>query len=132
MVKLVEDKRSGPYNVAGPRDGITMPAFVEQAARAINAKVTFVQVDDYDFLTENKIEGMVPWVIPTGNNFGHTAISNARAKEAGLGFRPLAMTVRDTLAWWPSVPEARRNAPRFALTPEQETTVLAAWKAKKG
>ncbi|HUQ82665.1 MAG TPA: NAD-dependent epimerase/dehydratase family protein [Gemmatimonadaceae bacterium] len=132
MVKIVEDKRSGPFNVAGPRDPITIRAFVEAAARALDAKVTFTQVDDYDFLTENKIFSMVPWVIPTANNFGHTAISNARAKTAGLGFRPLATTVRDTLAWWPTVPEARRNAPRFALTPEQETTVLAAWKAKKG
>jgi 2'-hydroxyisoflavone reductase len=132
MVKIVEDKRSGPFNVAGPRDGITMRAVVEQAARALDAKVTLVQVDDYDFLTENKIFSMVPWVIPTDRNFGHTAISNARAKAAGLGFRPLATTVRDTLAWWPTVPEARRNAPRFALTPEQEATVLAAWKARKG
>jgi len=140
MVKLVEDKRSGPFNVAAPRDPITIRTFVEEAARALDvsagsgqrAKVTFTQVDDYDFLTENKIFSMVPWVIPTGNNFGHTAISNARAKAAGLAFRPLATTVRDTLAWWPTVPEARRNAPRFALTPEQEATVLAAWKARKG
>jgi len=132
MVKLLEDKRSGPYNVAAPKDPITMREFVEQAARALDAKVTFTQVDDYDFLTENKIFSMVPWVIPTGNNFGHTAISNARAKGAGLSFRPLATTVRDTLAWWQTVPEERRNAPHFALTPEQETTVLAAWKAKKG
>ena len=132
MVKLLEDKRSGPYNVAAPRDPITMREFVEQAARALDAKVTFTQVDDYDFLTKNEIFSMVPWVIPTGNNFGHTAISNARAKGAGLAFRPLATTVRDTLAWWKTVPEERRNAPHFALTPEQETTVLAAWKAKKG
>jgi len=140
MVKVLEDKRSGPFNVAAPQDPITIRAFVEEAARALDpsagsgqrAKVTFTQVDDYDFLTENKIFSMVPWVLPTGNNFGHTAISNARAKAAGLGFRPLATTVRDTLAWWPTVPEARRNAPRFALTPEQEATVLAAWKARKG
>jgi 2'-hydroxyisoflavone reductase len=140
MVKVVEDKRSGPFNAAGPRDPITIRAFVEAAARAIDpsagsgqrAKVTFTQVDDYDFLTENKVFSMVPWVLPTGNNLGHTAISNARAKAAGLGFRPIATTVRDTLAWWPTVPEARRNAPRFALTPEQEATLLVAWKAKKG
>ena len=132
MVKVVEDKRSGPFNVAGPRDPIGMRAFVEEAARALDAKVTFTQVDDYDFLTEHKVFGMVPWVLPTGNNFGHTAISNARARAAGLGFRPIATTVRDTLAWWPTVPEARRNAPRFALTPEQEATVLAAWKSRKG
>ena len=89
-------------------------------------------MDDYDFLTEHKVFSMVPWVLPTGNNLGHTAISNARAKAAGLGFRPLGATVRDTLAWWPTEPEARRNAPRFALTPEQEATVLADWKARKG
>jgi len=94
--------------------------------------VTFAQVDDYDFLTEQKIFSMVPSVLPTGNNPGHTAISNARAKAAGLGFRPMATTVRGTLAWWPTLPEARRNAPGFALTPEQEVTVLAARKAKKG
>ena len=140
MVKVVEDKRSGPFNAAGPRDPITIRAFVEEAARALDpsagsgqrAKITFTQVDDYDFLTENKIFSMVPWVIPTGNNYGHTAISNVRAKAAGLGFRPMATTVRDTLAWWLTVPEARRNAPRFALTPEQEVAVLAAWKARVG
>ena len=48
-----------------------------------------------------------------GNNRGHTTISNARAKAAGPRLRPLATTVRGTLAWWPSVPNARRNAPRF-------------------
>ena len=131
MVKVVEDKRSGPFNVAGPRDPIGIRAFVEQAARALDAKVTFTQVDDYDFLAEHKIDAIIPWVLPVGNDFGHTSISSAKAKAAGLGFRPLATTVRDTLAWWPTVPEARRNAPRFALTPEQEATVLAAWKAKK-
>ena len=132
MVKLLEEKRSGPYNAAGPRDPITIRAFVEEAARALDANVTFTQVDDYDFLTEHKIFSMVPWVIPTGNNFGHTAISNARAKAAGLGFRPIATTVRDTLAWWATVPEARRNAPRFALSADQEATVLAEWKSKRG
>ena len=37
MVKVVEDKRTGPFNVAGPRDPITIRAFVEQAARALDA-----------------------------------------------------------------------------------------------
>jgi 2'-hydroxyisoflavone reductase len=132
MVKVVEDRRSGPFNVAGPREPITIRAFVEAAARALDAKVTFTQVDDYDFLEEHKVGDMVPWVFLKGNDLGHTAINSARAKAAGLGFRPIATTVRDTLAWWPTVPEARRNAPRFALTPEQETTILAAWKARKG
>jgi 2'-hydroxyisoflavone reductase len=131
MIKLIEDRRSGIYNVAGPRSTLTMPSFLEQARDALNANVQFTWVDDYAFLTEHKITYAVPWVMLQGNNLGHTSVSNARAVAAGLGFRPLATTVRDTLAWWPTVPQARRDAPRFAITPDQETTALAAWKARK-
>ena len=46
-------------------------------------------------------------------------------------YRPVAATVRDTLAWWPTVPEARRKAPKFAITPSQEAEALAAWHARK-
>jgi 2'-hydroxyisoflavone reductase len=55
------------------------------------------------------------------------SIRNEKAIAAGLTFRPLAATVRDTLAWWPNVPEARRANPKFAITPEKEATALAAW-----
>ena len=33
MVHLLEDGRSGVYNVVGPKAALTMPAFLEQAAR---------------------------------------------------------------------------------------------------
>ncbi|MGQ0643155.1 MAG: hypothetical protein ACT4P6_20610 [Gemmatimonadaceae bacterium] len=85
----------------------------------------FTWVDDYAFLTEHKITYAVPWVMLQGNDLGHTSVSNARAVGAGSAFRPLATTVRDTLAWWPAVPQARRDAPRFAITPEQEKSALA-------
>jgi hypothetical protein len=38
--------------------------------------------------------------------------------------------VRDTLAWWGTTPEARRAAPRFAITPEREAAALAEWKRR--
>ena len=37
------------------------------------------------------------------------SIRHERAEAAGLTYRPLAATVRDTHAWWPTVPEARRK-----------------------
>jgi hypothetical protein len=77
----------------------------------------------------------IPWMIPEGNNKYHLAINNRKAVAAGLTFRPTAEIVRDTLADWP-----RRLAllqpgqqPNFRwITPEKETAMLAAWKAKKG
>ena len=132
MVKLVEDRRSGVFNAAGPASRMTMPRFLEAARAAVNPDVRFTCVDDYDFLEEHKITAAVPWVLQKGNDFGHMSVRNDRAIAAGLTFRPIGETVRDTLAWWATVPEARRNAPRFAITPAQETAALAAWKARRG
>ena len=59
------------------------------------------------------------------------SVTNGKAIAAGLTFRSLATTVRDTLAWWATVPEARRNAPKFTIKPEQEVQALAEWHAIK-
>jgi 2'-hydroxyisoflavone reductase len=55
------------------------------------------------------------------------SIRCVRAIEAGLRFRSLEETLRDTLAWWPSAPEERRNNPKFSITPEVEKQALADW-----
>ncbi|MBW7935216.1 MAG: NAD-dependent epimerase/dehydratase family protein [Gemmatimonadaceae bacterium] len=130
MIHLLEGQRSGYYNAVGPKQAMTCRAFYSAAAEALHANVKFTYVEDYDFLKAHKIEEAIPWAMLAGNNDGMMSISNARAIGAGLRFRPLADTVRDTLAWWPSVPEARRNAPRFTITPAMETAALAAWHAR--
>jgi 2'-hydroxyisoflavone reductase len=130
MIHLLEDKRSGVFNVAGPRSTLTAPAFLDTARAALNANVRFTYVDDYEFLTERKITEAIPWAMLEGNNDGMMSIRNDRAIAAGLAFRPIATTVRDTLAWWPSVPEGRRAKPGFTITPEQEAEALSAWHSR--
>lgn len=130
MMRLLEEERGGVYNVAGPRTTLTMPHFVEQARDALNAKATFVQVDDYAFLEKHGIVEAIPWALLAGNDDGMMSIRNDRAVGVGLQFRPLATTVRDTLAWWLTVPQARRDKPRFTITEEQERTALAEWKSR--
>lgn len=130
MIRLLEDKRSGVFNVVGPRSPLTASTFYEEAREALDVKVDFVFVDDYAFLTEHKIEEAIPWALLKGNDYGMMSVKNDRAVAAGLEFRPLATTLRDTLAWWPSVPEARRTKPRFTITPEIEAKALADWKAR--
>jgi len=132
MVHLAESDRRGIFNVAGPKQPLLARAFYEQAAKAINPSVTYTFVDDYDFLAAHKIEEAIPWALLKGNDYGMMSIRNDKAIAAGLAFRPLATTLRDTLAWWPSVPQARRDKPRFALTPETEAAALADWRARKG
>ena len=131
-VKLLEDGRSGAYSAVGPQNFMTAPQFYEQANAALGSPAKLTFVDDYAFLEQHKIDEAIPWAMLKGNDDGMMSIRNEKARAAGLTFRPLATTVRDTLAWWPSVPEARRNAPKFTIKPEQEAQALADWHALKG
>ena len=131
MVRLLEEERSGIYNAVGPRPVVTtMPEFLETLRATLNPDARLTWVDDYDFLSAHRIGAAVPWVMPRGRSLGHTSVRNEKAVAAGLTFRPIAETARDTLAWWGTVPEERRANARFAITPAQETAALAAWHAR--
>ena len=127
-VKLLEDGQRGAYNAVGPESMMTSRRFYDQARQAINPEATLVFVDDYKFLEQHKIEEAIPWAMLKGNDDGMMSIKNDKARAAGLGFRPVATTLHDTLAWWRTVPEARRKAPKFTIKPDQEASALAAWK----
>jgi len=130
MIRVLENNHNGVFNVAGPKSTLTAKQFYPAAAEALGAKVKFTYVDDYDFLAAHKIEESIPWAMLKGNDYGMMSVKNDRAIAAGLSFRPLATTVRDTLAWWPTVPEARRTKPRFSITPDSEAKALADWHAR--
>ena len=58
--------------------------------------------------------------------------SNQKALARGLTFRPLAVTARETLAWFKTLPPERQAKLQSGLTPEREAEVLAAWHKQAG
>jgi 2'-hydroxyisoflavone reductase len=59
---------------------------------------------------------------------GFFSFDNSKALASGLAFRPLAETVRDTLAW-----DATRSAgqsPRAGISHEREAELLSAWRQR--
>ena len=66
-----------------------------------------------------------------GNDDGMMSIGHKRAEAAGLKYRPIAATVRDTYDWWRTIPEARRNAPKFTISAAQEAKALAEWQTRR-
>jgi 2'-hydroxyisoflavone reductase len=132
MVRLLEDGTTGVFNAVGPEAPLTMAEFV-YGLRAVTSKpVRWVWADDYEFLKAQRLLYAIPWLLPEGDELGAARINNRRALAAGLTFRPLAVTVRDTLDWWysPLVTDDRRQHARFVLTPERETQILEAWAAR--
>lgn len=133
MLKLVEERRGGIYNCTGPAEKLQFETFISGAHAALKSDAKLVWIEDYEFLRQNKITYAIPWLIPEGENQYHLQINNRKAIAAGLKFRPMGETVRDTLATWPdrlkALPEG--GQPNFRwITPEKEQQVLAAWKAR--
>jgi 2'-hydroxyisoflavone reductase len=73
---------------------------------------------------------MPVWVSPSGDLRAVGAYGNAKAVEAGLHFRPLAETARDTLAWFGTLPPERQARLRAGISMEREGEILAAWRSR--
>ena len=81
-------------------------------------------------------QGVMPWTdmpawVPSGGETsGMSQVSRARSLAAGMTWRPLEQTVRDTLAWYEDA-EAERPL-RTGIRAEREAKVLAAWDQRRG
>lgn len=96
LVKLAEDRTSGVFNATGPAQLLTLGDTLTRIA----PDAELVWVDDARLLEA----GVGPWMelplwLPGDENSGILRADISRALDAGITFRPLEETARDTLAW---------------------------------
>ena len=128
-IRLVENKAVGVYNGTGPASAMSVSEMLYGIRATTADPVSFTWVPA-DFLKGHEVEEwmhMTVWVPPEGEYAGFSSSSIQRALDAGLTFRPLAVTAVDTVVYWNSLPEERRAKPRAGLDAEKEKQVLAAW-----
>ena len=128
MIGLLEQEATGTYNATGPEVPLTMAGMI-YGCRAVTATPVTITWVDADFLQEHEVRpwGELPcWMPPTPEMAGFSTMDCSKAIAAGLKFRPLAETARDTLEYWKSLPEEDRARP-MGLDPEKEANVLRAW-----
>lgn len=130
IVRLVEGPgHGGTYNATGEVQ--PFGEMLEEIRGALGSDASFTWVPTA-FMQEQEVAPwmhMTNWTPPEGQTVGMNQVSVAAAVQAGLTFRPLADTARDTVEWWNSLPEERRAEPRAGLPAELEAEVLAAWHA---
>jgi 2'-hydroxyisoflavone reductase len=133
IVKVIEDGTLGVFNANGPERRITMKEVLDACNAAGGNKATPVWVDAA-FLEKEEVSPwseLPMWFDAKGEMAGFGTMSNARAVKAGLKFRPILDTAKDTLAWIPTVPEdKRKKLASTGISREKEAKVLAAWKAQ--
>jgi len=137
LVHTAETRRTGVYNSTGPSEPLTLGAVLDECRRAIGARARWVWADEEFLLAQ----GVKPWTeLPLWVARGDRAIDLVdcrKAWSAGLTFRPLAETIRDTFAWDRATPAEARprktgvQAPP-TLTAARESELLDAWRGRAG
>jgi 2'-hydroxyisoflavone reductase len=136
LVHLAELSFNGTFNGTGPGRALSMQEFLDAGREATGSDAHFTWMDDA-FLLEQKVGpySEMPLWVPEENH-AFESVNVTRAIAAGLTFRPLAETLRDTLAWARTLPPGPRErrvqgvSIPAAMTAEREAELLSAWRGR--
>lgn len=124
-VRMVENRQLGIYNATGPAAPLPMGDLLEACRQASSSDAHFTWVNEA-FLLKNQVQpwSQLPLWLPESSPeyAGMQQVSIRKALAAGLTFRPLEDTIRDTLAWASNRP--KDHTWRAGLSREQETALL--------
>jgi 2'-hydroxyisoflavone reductase len=136
-VRVAENRTLGVFNATGPAKPLTMAEMLYGIKAVTTAGAQFTWVP-WDFLSAQRVRGWsnMPVVIaerPDNVAFSRRSVSKALA--AGLTFRPLAVTAKETIDWNKTRPAAELQAladgKTSGISAQREAELLALWKAKK-
>jgi 2'-hydroxyisoflavone reductase len=130
MMSLVESRTTGTFNADSSPRAFTMGELIRASQSASPRAGTTVTWVSEDFLAAHwKADDLdlPPWSPLKGDSAGASLTSVNLALRAGLRARPLEQTVRDTLAWFQTLPPERQKTLRAGLDPQKEAETLRAW-----
>ncbi len=120
MIAMAERRAAGVFNATGPERPLRLIDVAQTCIDATGSSATPLVIPSDDL----KSAGVIPWDhIPfwlDPEDYGLMEVNIDRALNAGLTFRPLTETVRDTYAWLKNTNHPRR----ITLPPEIENAAL--------
>jgi 2'-hydroxyisoflavone reductase len=128
-ISMIERQATGAYNAHGVPKTLTMQHLLEECKTATGSDAHFTWVTE-DFLLQEKVASWseLPLWLPeeaAPHLKGFMFIRPDKAIAAGLNFRPLSETIRDTLTWY------QTNRPndelKAGLDRDKERALLYKW-----
>jgi 2'-hydroxyisoflavone reductase len=128
MMGLLERGESGAFHAAGPSATFTWGEELEAIAGSVAPGGTTLRWVDAAFLLDADVDdsALPLWPGVDPDMLMMTA-DPAAALATGLTFRPLAETIRDTLAWTRTVEQPEKSG----LSAADETMLLEKWQAQR-
>lgn len=128
LVTAAGARTTGVFNAIGPGERLTMGGVLDtsKAVTGSDARFTWVDAKFIKAFPGEPLDLPI-WTSPEGDDKGFHTRSAAKAQRAGLVFRPVQETIKDTLAWWKTLPSERQAKVRAGLSEERESELLATW-----
>lgn len=128
-ISTVERKATGAYNTHGLPNNVTMQRLLDECKLVSGSDAEFTWASE-EFLLQEKVAAWseLPLWLPEDaapHLKGFMFISPEKAIAAGLKFRPLSETIRDTLAWYQT--SRGQDALKAGLDRDKETVLLYKW-----
>jgi 2'-hydroxyisoflavone reductase len=121
ILRAAEEGRGGMFNATGPAQALTMELLLEECRTATGSDANLVWHDARS-LEGSGVEAwsdLPLWLGTDPTIQGFLSVDVSKAIAAGLRFRPLAQTIRDTL-------EKAETTPDAGLDPARERELLEA------
>lgn len=125
IVRLAETGTTGDFNATGPAARMSMAEMLYGIRAITSSDVRFTWVEE-DFLEEHEVRpwsDLPAWIPGDGLMF----VDIRRALDAGLTFRPLAVTAHDTLEWDRARSSEERANRGAGMGRQRERELLASW-----
>jgi 2'-hydroxyisoflavone reductase len=131
-VSMIEQRAAGVYNANGPTNTMTMQSVLEECRSAGDSDASFTWVSE-DFLLQEEVSAWseMPLWLPeeaAPHLKGFMFINCDKAVQAGLQYRPLTNTIRDTLTWYQTSANKELKA---GINAEKEQALLRKWRERR-
>lgn len=133
-IRCAENKVYGTFNATGPTKPMTFASVLSEIKSTLKSDATITHVSA-EFLSQQRVRGwtgansLAAWINQSDpRSAGFMQRSIAKALAAGLTFRPHAETIRESLAYFHTLPADRQEQLKSGLTPEREKELLTLWK----
>ena len=128
MLHMTEKGGEGIYHATAPKEPHTFEEVLEACREVSGSKPNWVWAPE-SFFQEEKVEFWqeLPLCVPPPEDAVMT-VSVAKAIAAGLTWKPLLITTRETLAWDANRPAGTQL--KAGLAPEREVALLEIWRKR--
>lgn len=130
IIRLIENDKKGIFNATGPADRFTFQELLDICIALTEKDVNLIKIPG-KFLAGKLSENgcYLPLEESKGDWVGIEQVDCSKGINAGLKFRDVKKTVKDTLKWFGSLAEDHQM--RAGLKPDIEKEIITEWKNRK-